>query len=240
MSRESWDYSRLTWTPTVSTAWRLKGLLWAEKSLNGVFLNKVIFINVESESQSQLDLCKIQPEDIPVSSKWGLMELHLDAETFGISVAISILRAIWHLNKIIRKEMNSVKCEILCYLAILKSRCETHGWTKHYAGFWGDFKYLNKKKFNFFVKVKSVKKYKYETFSLEQIIHFKIKFLFRNVRNQFSIALIYSFYFGWATLFQSNHCPVSGIFSKLVEVWMRLNFTPRPMNLSDVNSSCSS
>lgn len=64
------------------------------------------------------------------------MELHLDAETFGIFVAISILGAIWHLNEIIREEMNSVNCEILCYLAILKSRCEAD---RHYTGFWGDF-----------------------------------------------------------------------------------------------------
>lgn len=55
------------------------------------------------------------------------MELHLDAETFGIFVASSILGAMWHLDKIIRKEMNSVNFEVLCYLAILKSRCETHG-----------------------------------------------------------------------------------------------------------------
>lgn len=93
-------------------------------------------MSVQSKSQSQLDLCKIQPEDILESSKWGLMELHLDAETFGIFVAISILGAIWHLNEIIREEMNSVNCEILCYLAILKSRCEAD---RHYTGFWGDF-----------------------------------------------------------------------------------------------------
>lgn len=55
------------------------------------------------------------------------MELHLDAETFGIFVAISILGAMWHLNAIMRKKMSSVNCGILCYLAILKSRCETHG-----------------------------------------------------------------------------------------------------------------
>lgn len=128
VKRGSWDYSRLTWIPAVSTAWRLKGLLWAETSLDSAFFSKVIFISVESESQSQLDLCKIQPEDILVSSKWGLMELHLDAETFGIFVANGILGAMWHLDKIIRKEMNSVNCEVLCYLAILKSRCETHGW----------------------------------------------------------------------------------------------------------------
>lgn len=58
------------------------------------------------------------------------MELYLDAETFGIFVANSILGAIWNLNKIIAKEMNSVNCGILCYLATLKSRCEKHGWVK--------------------------------------------------------------------------------------------------------------
>lgn len=208
--RESWDYSGLPWIPAVSTAWRLKGLLWAEKSLSSVFLNKVIFISVESESQSQLDLCKIQPEDIPVSSKGGLMELHLDAETFGIFVAISILGAMWHLNTILRKKMNSVNCGILCYLAILKSRCETHGWDRHYPGFLRGFLNLNRKKFNFIVKVKSVKKYKYKMFSLEQIIYLKRKFLLRNVRNQFSIVLIFlSSCFGWTGLF-----PVKSLFSE--------------------------
>lgn len=88
------------------------------------------------------------------------MELYLDAETFGIFVANSILGAIWNLNKIIAKELNSVSFGILFYLATLKSRCEKHGWVKlrqalpsalwggFFVGFlfvWGFF-YLSKKK----------------------------------------------------------------------------------------------
>lgn len=174
---------------------KVKGApLGRKKSWNSVFLNKVIFINIEWESQSQLDLCKIQPEDILVSSKWGLMELHLDAETFGIFVAIGILGAMWHLNAIMRKKMSSVNCGILCYLAILKSRCETHGWDRHYPVFLRGFLNLNKKKFNFIVKVRSVKKYKYKMFSLEQIIYLKI---FCLEMLEISSALFWYFFLFW-------------------------------------------
>lgn len=53
----------------VSTAWKLKKLLWAEKSLNTVILNEVIFISIESECQGRLDLHKMQPDDLLINTK---------------------------------------------------------------------------------------------------------------------------------------------------------------------------
>lgn len=48
---------------------KVKGAPLGRKSLNTVALNKVIFISIDSESQSKLDLHKIQPEDLLRSSK---------------------------------------------------------------------------------------------------------------------------------------------------------------------------
>lgn len=48
---------------------KVEGAPLGRKSLNTVALNKVIFISIESESQSKLGLHKIQPEDLLISSK---------------------------------------------------------------------------------------------------------------------------------------------------------------------------
>lgn len=48
---------------------KVKGAPLGRKSLNIVAFNKVIFISIESESQSKLDLHKIHPDDLLVSSK---------------------------------------------------------------------------------------------------------------------------------------------------------------------------
>jgi len=101
----------------VSTAWKLKKFLLAEKLLNTVILKKVIFICIESECQSRLDLHEVQPEDLLINSKWGLMELYLDAETFGMC----------YLNKNIAKELDCLLWNALLF-GNLKSRREKHVW----------------------------------------------------------------------------------------------------------------